>query len=196
MIVQLVFFDLVAGAATTDSVVVFRGIMNPPELITETTFRLSAMNRMSMQRTVVPNVRVLRMCPWRFPLTAAQRLTAVDGGAMQGRYSPFYNCGYSPDQANGTGNLNGNAAFTTCAYSRSDCEQRGMFTVDTSGRTTARFGGIEYVPPTITVRGAGQKSSQLSAVQDNTAAYNDFVPWYTGRSGPCRMWFFRGTTGT
>ncbi len=180
LIVQLVFFDLVAGAATTDSVVVFRGIMNPPELVTETTFRLSAMNRMSMQRTIVPNVRVLRMCPWRFPLTAAQRLTAVDGGALQGKYSPFYNCGYSPDQANGTGNLNGNAAFTTCAYSRSDCEQRGMFTVDTSGRTTARFGGIEYVPPTITVRGAGQKSSQLSAVQDNTAAYNDFVPLVYG----------------
>jgi hypothetical protein len=180
LIVQLVFFDLVAGAATTDSVVVFRGMMNPPELITETSFRLSAINRMSMQRTIVPNVRVLRMCPWRFPLTAAQRLTAVDGGALQGKYSPFYNCGYSPDQANGTGNLNGNAAFTTCAYSRSDCEQRGMFTVDTSGRTTGRFGGIEYVPPTITVRGAGQKSSQLSAVQDNTAAYNDFVPLVYG----------------
>jgi hypothetical protein len=180
LIVQSVFFDLVAGAATSDAVVVFRGLMNPPDTISENTFRLSAMNRISMQRTVVPNVRVERMCPWRFPTTAAQRLEAVDGGASRGSYSPFYRCGYSPDQANGVGNLNGNAPFTTCSFSRSDCEQRGMFTIDTTGRTTGRFGGIEYLPPTILVRGAGQKASQLSAVQDNTAAYNDFVPLVYG----------------
>ena len=178
--VQSVFFDLVAGAATTDSTVVFRGLMNPPDTITETTFRLSAMNRMSMQRTVVPNVRVERMCPWRFPATAAQRLEAVDGGASRGKYSQFYRCGYSPDQANGVGNLDGNAPFTSCSYARSDCEQRGMFNIDTTGRQTGRFGGIEYLPPTILVRGTGQKNSQLSAVQNNTAAYNDFVPLVYG----------------
>jgi len=180
LIVHSAFFDLVAGAATTDSCVVFSGLMNPPDTITETTFRLSAMNRISMQRTVVPNVRVERMCPWRFPSTAAQRLEAVNGGASKGKYSFFYPCGYSPDQANGVGNLDGNVPFTSCAYSRSDCEQRGMFTVDTSSRATARFGGIEYLPPTILVRGAGQSNSQLSAIQSNTAAYNDFVPLVYG----------------
>lgn len=176
LVVQTVFFDLAAGAPTTDSAVVFRGLMNPPDTITETTFRLSAMNRISMQRTVIPNVRIERMCPWRFPSTAAQRLEAVDGGALRGKYSLFYPCGYSPDQTNGTGNLNGATPFTSCSYSRSDCEQRGMFTIDTSGRTTARFGGIEYLPPTILVRGAGQRLSQLSPIQQNTAAYNNFVP--------------------
>jgi hypothetical protein len=180
LIVQSAFFDLVAGAATTDSTVVFSGLMNPPDTITETTFRLSAMNRISMQRTVVPNVRVERMCPWRFPSTAAQRLEAVNGGSSKGKYSFFYPCGYSPDQANGVGNLDGNVPFTSCAYSRSDCEQRGMFTSDTSGNQTARFGGIEYLPPTILVRGAGQSNSQLSAIQSNTAAYNDFVPLVYG----------------
>ncbi len=178
--VRSVFFDLVAGAATTGPTVVFCGLMNPPDTITETTFRLSAMNRISMQRTVVPNVRVERMCPWRFPSTAAQRLEAVDGGTSQGKYSFFYRCGYSPDQANGVGNLDGNVPFTSCSYDRADCEQRGMFSIDTSGRQTARFGGIEYLPPTTLVRGAGQKNSQLSAVQDNTAAYNDFVPLVYG----------------
>src|ERR1700685_4634275 len=178
--VQSVFFDLATGMASTDSAVVFRGLMNPPDTITETTFRLSAMNRISMQRTVVPNVRVERMCPWRFPSTAAQRLEAVDGGAERGKYSPFYRGGYSPDQANCVGNLNGNVPFTSCSYSRSDCEQRGMFTIDTTGRQTGRFGGLEYLPPTILVRGAGQKNSQLSAVQSNTAAYNDFVPLVYG----------------
>jgi len=177
--VQVVFVDLAAGAATTNPVTVFRGLMNPPEMITESGFRLSAMNRISMQRTILPNVRVERMCPWRFPTTAAQRLIAVDGGA-QSVYSPFYRCGYSPDQSNGCGNMNGSAPFTSCGYSRSDCEQRGMFTIDSSGRTTGRFGGLEYVPPTILVRGAGQKNSSLSAVQDNTAAYNDFVPLVYG----------------
>jgi hypothetical protein len=177
--VKSVFFDLLAGGATTDTTVVFHGLMNPPDTITETIFRLSAMNRMSMQRTVVPEVRVQRMCPWRFPSTPAQRLIAIDG-RPRGKYSPLYRCGYSPDQANGVGNLNGNVPFTTCAYTRSDCEQRGMFTTDTSGRATGRFGGIEYVPPTILVRGAGQQNMQLSAVQDNTARYNDFVPLVYG----------------
>ena len=98
----------------------------------------------------------------------------------RGKYSPFYRCGYSPDQANGVGNLNGNVPFTSCSYSRSDCEQRGMFTIDTSGRATAVSAGSNIVPPTILVRGAGQKNSQLSAVQDNTARYNDFVPLVYG----------------
>src|SRR5579862_5195001 len=151
--VQCVFFNLAAGTATAGPVVVFSGLMNPPDNISESTFRLSAMNRISMQRTVVPNVRVERMCPWRFPTTAAERLEAVDGGAERGKYSSFYRCGYSPDQANGVGNLNGNAPFTSCSFTRSDCEQRGMFLTDTSGRATARFGGFEYVPPTILVRG-------------------------------------------
>ncbi len=180
LVVQSVFFDLVVGGPTSDSAVVFRGLMNPPDTITETTFRLSAMNRISMQRTVIPNVRVERMCPWRFPTTAAQRLIAVDGGAEQGKYSPYYRCGYSPDQANGTGNLDGDVPFTSCSFDRADCEQRGMFTIDTSGRTTGRFGGLEFVPPSILVRGSGQQNSQLSAVQENTASYNDFVPLVYG----------------
>ena len=178
--VSCVFFDLTAGAATTDAVVLFSGLMNPPDSITESTFRLSAMNRISMQRTVVPNVRVERMCPWRFPTTAAERLEAVDGGPARGKYSFYYRCGYSPDQTNGVGNLDGNVPFTSCSYDRADCEQRGMFGADTLGRTTGRFGGIEYLPPTILVRGTGQSQQQLSAVQQNTAAYNDFVPLVYG----------------
>jgi len=180
LIVSAAFFNLASGSATSDGIVVFRGLMNPPELITENSFRLSAINRISMQLSVVPNVRVERTCPWRFPTTSAHRLEAVDGGAARGKYSQFYRCGYSADQANGTGNLDGATPFSSCSYSRSDCEQRGMFLQDTNGRPTARFGGFEYVPPTITVRGYGQKNSQLSAVQNNTASYNDFVPLVYG----------------
>src|SRR5262249_25018712 len=92
----------------------------------------------------------------------------------------FYNCGYSPDVSGGCGNLNQGAPFQSCDYSRTQCEQRGMFAKDSSGRTTARFGGIEYVPPIISVRAAGDKNTQLSTVQDNEARYNDFVPLIYG----------------
>jgi len=180
LLVRVIFADLAAGAAASDAVVVFSGLMNPPDLITETTFRLSAMNRMATQRSVVPEVRVQRLCPWRFPLTADQRLEAVDGGAAKGKFSPFYRCGYSPDQTGGAGNMNGVAPFGDCSRTRNDCEQRGMFTTDSSGRQTARFGGVEFVPPTILVRGSGQKNYSLSAVQDNQARYNDFVPLVYG----------------
>ena len=42
------------------------------------------------------------------------------------------------------------------------------------------FGGIEYVPPTISVRTAGDKSWHTSAVSVNAARYNDFVPMVYG----------------
>jgi len=55
-----------------------------------------------------------------------------------------------------------------------------MFTSDSSGNSHGRYGGLEYVPATILVRGSGQKSLQLSNVQDNQAAYNDPVPLIYG----------------
>ena len=180
LLVRLCFFDLQSGTPASSPVTMFRGLVNPPELITETSFRLTAMNRMTMQRSVLPDVRVQRTCPWRFPANAAQRAEAVDGGVNKGKYSPLYRCGYSPDQAGGTGSMNGANPFTSCSNSRSDCERRGMFSIDSAGRATARFGGIEFVPPTILVRGAGQKNYQLSSVQDNQARYNDFVPLIYG----------------
>jgi hypothetical protein len=179
LIVSSLFVNTTTGAATTDAVVVFRGLMNPPDLITESTFRLSAMNRMSMQRTQLPDVSVQRLCPWRFPTTAAQRAAGVDGGP-ENKYSFFFRCGYSADQPGGVGNLNAGAPYTSCALTRSDCVSRGMFTKDWNGNATGRYGGLEYVPATILVRGTGQKNQQLSNVQDNQAAYNDPVPLVYG----------------
>jgi Putative phage tail protein len=179
LIVSSLFVNTTTGAATTDAIVVFRGLANPPDLITESTFRLSAMNRMSMQRTQLPEVSVQRLCPWRFPTTAAQRGSGVDSGP-ENKYSFFYRCGYSADQPGGVGNLNSGAPYTSCAQTRADCVLHGMFSSDSSGNTTGRYGGLEYVPATVLVRGAGQKSLQLSNVQDNQAAYNDPVPLVYG----------------
>ncbi len=46
--------------------------------------------------------------------------------------------------------------------------------------TTARFGGLEFVPAQILVRSFGEQASHLSPEVDNLALYNDFVPLVYG----------------
>jgi hypothetical protein len=168
--VQFLFYDLRGNAALTETAVVFRGICNPPDKVREATFRITATNRMNLQRVLLPQVRIQRRCPWEFPSNAAQRAEAVDGGAS-GKYSRYYRCGYSAGAAGGTGSLNSGAPFTDCGFTRGDCQARGMWT---------NFGGIEFVPPAIQVRTYGDKSSHTSAVSVNDARYNDFVPMVYG----------------
>ncbi|MBV8731936.1 MAG: hypothetical protein JO336_19180, partial [Acidobacteriia bacterium] len=167
--VSFIFYDLRNNVPLTDPIAVFRGICNPPDQIKEATFRLSAGNRMNLQRLTLPPVHIQRRCPWNFPTTLDQRTEAVDGGA-NGQYSPFYRCGYSADIPGGKGNLNSGVAFTSCGYVRSDCQARGMWT---------RFGGIEFIPPVISVRPYGQAST-TSNVSVNQARYNDYVPMVYG----------------
>jgi hypothetical protein len=182
--VQFLFFDLKSGAPASESAVVFRGIANSPEEVTETTLRLSASNRMNLQRLLAPEVRIQRRCPWKFPASVEQRAEAAEGGE-RGKYSPFYRCGYSPEVSGGAGSMNGETPYASCDYTRPQCEQRGMFSLDAAARVTRRFGGIEYVPPTIQVRSYGEKSAHASAALENEGRYNDFVPlvygtaWYT-----------------
>jgi Putative phage tail protein len=169
--VSFLFYDLRNNVPLTDTTVVFQGICNPPDQIKEATFRLTATNRMNLQRLVLPEVRIQSTCPWQFPSTAAQQAEAVSGGT-NGQYSIYYPCGYSAGLPGGTGNLNNGAPFTSCGYVRTDCQARGMFTI-------GRFGGLEFVPPVISVRGYGSAwtSSNLSV---NQARYNDFVPMVYG----------------
>ncbi|MGO9260947.1 MAG: phage tail protein [Bryobacteraceae bacterium] len=173
--VGFLFYDLPNNTPVTDSMVVFQGICNPPDEIRQATFRITATNWMNLQRLLMPQVRIQRTCPWDFPATEAQRVEAIDGGA-NGQYSLYYPCGYSAGETGGTGNLNNGVPYTACGYTRSDCQARGMW---------SNFGGIEFVPPAISVRSYGQGSNQTSAVSVNAAQYNDFVPmvygtaWYT-----------------
>jgi hypothetical protein len=166
--VGFLFYDLRNDAALTD-VAVFQGICNPPDQIKEATFRLTAANRMNLQRLLLPEVRIQRRCPWNFPATADQRMEAVDGGP-NGKYSLYYRCGYSAGAPGGMGALDGAAPFTSCGYTRGDCQARGM---------SQRFGGLDFVPAAIAVRGYG-KDWTTSAVSLNQARYNDFVPMVYG----------------
>jgi hypothetical protein len=177
--VQIVFYDLVANAPVSETRVIFRGVGNPPDEITESACRISFTNRLNLQRIILPDVRIERRCPWMFPTTAAQRLEAVNGG-VKGKYSALQRCGYSPDQTGGTGNLNGTTPYTTCDYTQPSCVARGMFDKDLAGNVNRRFGGIEYVPAQIDVRSYGEQGTHLSAVIDNVALYNDFVPLVYG----------------
>ncbi len=176
--VQFLFYDLAHGTATTDSAILFQGIANSPDQITESLFQFSAVNRMNMQRVLLPEVRIQRRCPWLFPANPAQRQEAVSGGS-NGQYSHFYRCGYSADIQGGVGKLVGGTPYTSCGYTRLDCDARGMF------NDAKRFGGIEFVPSSILVRSHGERGLHYAAVDDNLARYNDFVPllygtaWYT-----------------
>src|ERR1700733_5060573 len=177
--VTFLFFNLTNQAVASDSQVLFRGIANPPDQSSESPLRLSFTNTLNLQRVFLPGVRIQKLCPWNFPSTAAQRQEAVSGGT-QGAFSAFYQCGYSPDQSGGVGNMNAGAPYTTCDYSRTQCQQRGMFSTDSQSHVTARFGGIEFVPASIMVRTYGSKTSQLSTPLPNQTLYNDFVPLIYG----------------
>ncbi|MBI3679005.1 MAG: hypothetical protein HY235_01135 [Acidobacteria bacterium] len=174
---RFVFFDLEAGTATSESRVVYSGLGSGIDELTETTIRVSFHNRLSLHRLLLPQQRIQRRCPWIFPATAAQRQEGVDGGT-QGKYSPFYRCGYSADVSGGTGNLNGTSAFTSCDYTRGQCEARGMFQTDSAARGTARFGGIEFLPPSSDVHGFGEGAAL--ALISSESHYNDVVPLVYG----------------
>jgi hypothetical protein len=177
--IRFVFFDLESKTAASEARVVFRGVADAPDEITEAALRVTFSNRLSLQRIVLPEVSIGRRCPWLFPATAAQRGEALDGGAA-GKYSALYKCGYSADQTGGVGNLNGGAPFDSCDYSRASCVERGMFDRDSASNITRRFGGVEFVPAQILVRSFGEKGSHFSPVVENQARYNDVVPLVYG----------------
>ncbi|MBI2686420.1 MAG: hypothetical protein HYX27_08895 [Acidobacteria bacterium] len=177
--VRFVFFDLKNDAPASEAPVLFRGVANAPENMKESTLRLSFNNRLNFQRVALPEIRIQKRCPWMFPANSAQRQEAMDGGE-RGAYSPFFRCGYSAGETGGAGNLNGSVPYTSCDYTRSACEQRGMFKTDSANSITRRFGGVEFVPSSVLVRGYGEKGSHLSGPIDNEAKYNDVVPLIYG----------------
>src|SRR5574340_50181 len=177
--VRFVFFDAKNGTAASDCVTLFQGLANPPEEITESVFRLSAINRMGMQRVLLPQVRIQRRCPWEFPATVAQREEAKYGGE-RGRYSRYFRCGYSAGMLDGIGNLDNGTPFGACGYTRAACELRGMFATDAASNITRRFGGVEFVPASIQVRSYGERGAHASGELSNETRYNDFVPLVYG----------------
>ncbi len=177
--VRFLFFNLATGSPASEDIVLFHGVANPPDEITETTCRLTFLNRLGLYRILLPEIRIQRRCPWTFPATEQQRNEAITGGA-KGRYSPFFRCGYSAGLPGGVGNLNGGEAFLSCDCTRAACVERGMFNEDAAGNLTRRFGGIEFVPATVEVRSYGEQGAHAAVPVENRARYNDFVPLVYG----------------
>jgi hypothetical protein len=173
--VRFCFYDLVAEGKASDVRVLFYGVFNDPDEISESSIRLTATSRFALLRNGLPEVRIQKRCPWTFPSNAEMRREALDGGA-KGKYSALYRCGYSATEPDGLGNLNGGEPFTSCDFTRGQCEERGMFSQDRSGRKTARFGGMEFVPASILVRGYGQPGFVQAGVTEDQTRYNDCVP--------------------
>ena len=161
--VRFLFFDLKNSSPASESTVIFRGVANSPDEITESTLRLTITNRMNFQRMLLPEVRIQRRCPWKFPVTAEQRTEATTGGA-RGKYSPFYRCGYSPDVEGGAGNLDGTAPYASCDYTRPQCVQRGMFSQDGSAGGARGLRGS--VPPSQAPSAGGPFGAHCGAVAD------------------------------
>lgn len=179
--VRLGFFDVVSGTLNTDLMMVFKGRSNAPESMTESAARLTFTNRLSLSRVLLPEIRIQKRCPWRFPANATERQQAALV-TEAGQLTVLQRCGYSADQPGGVGSLNGGAPFTSCDYNAWSCQQRGMYDKDASGRPTKRFGGLQFLPPVIQVRSNNERGSHLSPVIENEAKYNDFVPMIYGTS--------------
>src|SRR5947209_4792282 len=108
--VSFLFYDLRNGAPLTETSVLFQGVCNSPDEVREATLRITATNRMNLQRLLLPQVRIQRRCPWEFPANESQRTEAVDGG-VTGKYSRYYRCGYSAGAPGGAGALAGESAY-------------------------------------------------------------------------------------
>lgn len=178
-IARFVFLDE-AGEATTEPMVVFRGIADTPSFADEARLAVVAENRFSLFHAKLPGTPLQRRCPWHFPYDAAARAEAVDGGAG-GRHSMFYRCGYSPDLPGGKGNLDGSTPYTACGGTRTDCASRGMLDHDDASRATGHFGGFTYLPASILVRTHGSRAMQPAVVHSNSARSNDMAPLVYGQ---------------
>src|SRR5258705_5138732 len=89
--VSFLFVDLKTGLATSDQRVVFRGLSNPPDEITESAVRLTFVSRLSLQRTLLPEVRIQRRGSGVVPSDVEQRDEGVNG-ADKGKQSHLLRC--------------------------------------------------------------------------------------------------------
>lgn len=135
-----VFWQVGTTNFSTDSMTKFVGICQSPSA-TEDTLVMTANNKLNLTLKTFPTETIQQLCLYTFPSTAADR--AANGASDQ----PC--CRYYPDGgAQALGNYSsGTTPYTACGYSKSDCQARGMYTIDSSARKTGNFAGIQWQPP-------------------------------------------------
>ncbi|MFN8942697.1 MAG: phage tail protein [Acidobacteriota bacterium] len=171
---------ILSGRNVTSKTVLWTGLLDTVSDLDGASARLNVMSRLSAIRSSFPPMRIQKECSWAFPSNSTERQLAC-GSGEDGRYSPLFRCGYSPDVAGGAGNLDGAQPFTSCNFTRRDCESRGMFSKDSANRPTNRFSGFEFIPPSFLVRGHGESSGRVSNLVSLDTRYNDVVPVVYGQ---------------
>ena len=162
VVLTVILWDVVANAYSTDAYAwTFIG-GNPQHNYANGQTTLDVTSATNFSRLKIPSVAIQYRCPWDFPATADQRAAALNDPS-----SPYYQCGYSPDQAGGIGNYaTGTTPFTACDFTRSSpsdpsvgCMARlgnaattsvapdGDLTHDKAGNYTGRFGGVTWLAP-------------------------------------------------
>lgn len=193
-----VFWDPDTDTFSSNSRVQFVGICNPSKSDYQS-LTFTATNLLNLANFNLPTANISRRCNWIFPVDKAARIRAAVNPD-----SDEFECGYSPDVTDadapgGSAAARGNGSFTDCDYTWEACIARmgnaGLPTRSTSSstpvqierdqsnRTTGRFGGIHYDPPSSWRGRAYTSGSQAEGInQTNEAKFNDYFPMLWGTS--------------
>lgn len=188
-----VFHDAYNNSFSSDYRTIFTGLCSPGKA-SETRISITSTSRMNMNQLFLPTIRIQKRCPWIFPDTTGMTLsdaTALHQQAADNSSSIYYNCGYSflASGGNAVGNKpSGDVAYRSCDYNEATCVVNlgnpalsyapfAPIEKDTSGRLTARFGGVDWNPPnSYYSRGYGQATYSKGFNAANEGKYNDYVP--------------------
>jgi len=152
LILQLVFYDPIGGAFSSDSRIPFIGICEHPAS-DAAKLTVSAVAKTGLMRALLPVVPIQQRCPWTNPTTTAQRATADNED------SPYYECGETRDLA----------TAPPCEYTTATCTRLN------------RRGNITYTAPA-GMRVREYTSGNWADVKGTTneAAYGDRIPMLYG----------------
>jgi len=144
--IVLIFAAGNTNAYSSDEWIKFTGVCSKPQFGADGKITVTATATKNLSKTFTPAGRFQSRCGWVFPSTLAQQLD----GALN-RSSHFFECGYCPsasgtDPVYGGAVARGNAGFTSCSLTKSDCQARGMYTIDSASRPTGSFGGVQWAP--------------------------------------------------
>lgn len=150
VLMRLVLFDPETGSYSSDYIVPFVGICDPPAYDGKDLV-VTAQSLLNLGRYMLPTVPIQTTCPWINPVNAAQKAEATDPN------SPFYPCGET------------RSGVLPCQYTNGTCTQpthRGNVTFDVK----ATGQGVNYQ--------SGKTLDWANA--DTSNKYNEYWPLWLG----------------
>ncbi len=174
-----VMIDMTSGTPSTDSAIKFVGVSGPAQL-DDKTLTVTAVNKINLAPQNLPKLKIQPFCPWIFPTTAALQQSVANGTNQQSKECPYNPAGTSNQLGNLNTTVTPNVPYTSCGKTKANCQARGMYSTDSSGRQTGTFGGIQYNPPSSVLSRQYAGHWQQIFNTSNVAKYNDLVPLMYG----------------